>query len=145
MEENENIELKKSFYIHEKCLNFDNSYQQTPLPRYNLCNAQFLSKFAFSSTIFISFPTILIRQIKLILRKLYVTTNHKGCPNLHTRFMLWIMNQMDHRHVQYAILKHFLCQITGLHVSEVCGKQFCQYFAFYPFLSYFCPNFGEYF
>ena len=38
MEENENIELKKSFYIHEKCLNFDNSYQITPLPRYNLRN-----------------------------------------------------------------------------------------------------------
>ena len=40
---------------------------------------------------------------------------------------------MDYRHVQYAISKHFLCHIIGLHVSKVCGKRFCQYFVFYPF------------
>ena len=52
---------------------------------------------------------------------------------------------MSHRHVQYAILKNFLCHIIRLHVSKVCGKQFCQYFEFQPFLSYFCPNFCGYF
>ena len=76
---------------------------------------------------------------------IFKTPNHKHCQNVRTRFTLYIKNQMDHRHVQYAILKQFLCHIIGLHVSKVCGKRFCQYFVFYPFLSYFGPNFGEYF
>ena len=33
-----NIDSNKSLYHQEKCLNFDNSYQKTPLPRYNLSN-----------------------------------------------------------------------------------------------------------